>query len=137
MKKILFIALVISAGIVYAKNKQSQNGYVLEHERDLKKTEAGPHNGGGTTNGYNYFSKAENFHTAFRKRVLYKGSSIGWHTQKEDEIYYIVSGTGEMKMNNEILQVISGDGILTRIGSSHSLKPTSDSLVLIITYPTK
>ena len=57
MKKILLIVLIVSAGIVYAKNKQLQNGYVLEHERDLKKTEAGPHNGGGTTNGYNYFDK--------------------------------------------------------------------------------
>ena len=74
----------------------------------------------------------------FRKRVLHPGSAIGYHLQKEDEIYYIVSGTGEMKMNGETFPVKAGDGILTRPGSSHGLTQTGkEDLVVIINYEKK
>ncbi len=109
--------------------------YILEHESDIAKTEAGTHNGGGSTTGYSFFSKADNLKTTFRKRVLHPGSAIGYHLQKEDEIYYIISGTGEMQMNGKSFLVKAGDAILTRPGSSHGLKQTgSEDLVIIITY---
>ena len=74
----------------------------------------------------------------FRKRVLHQGSSIGYHLQREDEIYYILSGNGNMKMNGELLTVSAGDAILTRGGSSHSLTPSGkDGLALIIAYLAK
>ena len=73
---------------------------------------------------------------AFRKRVLKPGSSIGYHLQKEDEIYYIESGTGIMKINNDSFTVKKGDAVLTRPGSSHGLQQTGkDELVVIINYP--
>lgn len=74
----------------------------------------------------------------FRKRVLHPGSAIGYHLQTEDEIYYIISGTGEMQMNGKAFPVKTGDAILTRPGSSHGLKQTgSGDLAIIIAYQTK
>lgn len=71
----------------------------------------------------------------FRKRVLHPGSAIGYHLQKEDEIYYIISGTGEVQMNGKTFPVKAGDAILTRPGSSHGLKQTGkDDLIIIINY---
>ena len=58
----------------------------------------------------------------FRKPVLHPGSAIGYHLQKEDEVYYIISGTGEMQMNGKSFTVKTGDAILTRPGSSLGLK---------------
>ena len=55
--------------------------------------------------------------------------------QKEEEIYYVVSGTGEMTINNKVFRVNAGDAILTLPGSSHGLKQTgTEDLVLIINY---
>ena len=119
----------------FENKSQQQNGYILEHEKDIAKQEAGTHNGGGNTIGYSFFSQAKDLKLVFRKRVLKPGSAIGYHLQKEDEVYYIVSGEGEMKMNDKTFKVRAGDAILTRPGSSHSLQPTgNDDLILIIAY---
>ena len=114
---------------------QSPQRYILEHEKDIAKDEPGTHNGGGNTKGYSFFSKADGLKLTFRKRVLQPGSAIGYHSQKEDEVYYIISGVGEMQMNRKTFPVKAGDAILTRPGSSHGLKQTGkDDLVIIITY---
>jgi mannose-6-phosphate isomerase-like protein (cupin superfamily) len=123
---------VLFSNCVLAQSKQS---YILEHETDIAKNEPGTHNGGGSTVGYSFFAKADSLKLTFRKRILHPGSAIGYHLQKEDEIYYIISGTGEMEMNGKTFPVKSGDAILTRPGSSHGLKQTGkDDLVIIITY---
>lgn len=137
MKKYLLpgiVILLLMMATAVARNRQ-QKGYVLEHEKDIAVTQAGPHKGGGTTTAHNFFANVPDVKMAFRKRVLHPGSAIGYHLQKEDEIYYIISGTGEMKMNGELFTVTAGDAILTRPGSSHSLQQTGkEDLVLIITY---
>jgi mannose-6-phosphate isomerase-like protein (cupin superfamily) len=112
---------------------QPVSGYILEHEKDLAKNEPGPHDGSGTTTAYSFFTKATASQLVFRKRVLHPGSSIGYHLQKEEEIYYILSGAGEMMMNNE--KFTGGDAILTLPGSSHGLKQSGkDDLVILIDY---
>ncbi len=69
--------------------------------------------------------------------MLHPGSSIGYHRQEDDEVYYVVSGTGTMTIDREVLAVKAGDATLTRPGSSHGLAQTgSDDLVLIIVFPT-
>jgi mannose-6-phosphate isomerase-like protein (cupin superfamily) len=67
--------------------------------------------------------------------VLRPGSSIGYHLQEKDEIYYIADGHGELTMNGTEIPVSAGDAILTRAGNSHGLKPIgNDSLTVIINY---
>lgn len=114
---------------------QTIQPYILQHEKDIAKEEPGTHHGGGRTIGYNFFSRADGFKMTFRKRVLRPGSAIGYHLQKQDEVYYIISGMGEMQMNGKSFTVKAGDAVLTRPGSSHGLKQTGrDDLVIIITY---
>ena len=128
---------VIVASSLFAK-KVFQPGFILEHEKELGSNQPGPHDGGGPTTAYNFFSKAADCKLVFRKRVLHPGSAIGYHLQKDDEIYYVLSGTGEMKMNGKTFPVQTGDAILTLPGSSHSLTQTGkDDLVIIINYEKK
>lgn len=113
----------------------STQGYVLERDAEVAKTGPAPHQGPGRSTGYDFFSKAAGFKLAFRKRVLHAGAAIGYHLQKEDEVYYILSGTGVMQMNGQEFPVKAGDAILTRPGSSHGLKQTGkEDLTLIINY---
>jgi len=110
-------------------------GYVLEHDADVAKPGPAPHRGPGRSTGYSFFEKAAGFKQVFRKRVLHPGAAIGYHLQKEHEVYYILSGEGVMQMNGKEFPVKPGDAILTRPGSSHGLKQMGkDDLALIIVY---
>ncbi|WP_018613254.1 cupin domain-containing protein [Segetibacter koreensis] len=135
---ISFLLVILISAISFVLGRRYQHEYILEHEKDLAKEEPAPHDGVGMSTAYSFFSKAPGLKLAFRKRVLKPGSAIGYHLQKGDEIYYILSGTGIMKMNSDSFAVKAGDGILTRPGSSHGLQQTgTDSLVVIINYTVK
>ncbi|RYG46530.1 MAG: cupin domain-containing protein, partial [Chitinophagaceae bacterium] len=128
-----FITGLLASQVMGRNNQQA--GYILEHEKDIANPQPGPHDGGGKTTAYNFFSGATDFRLAFRKRALHPGSAIGYHLQKEDEIYYVLSGHGQMEMNGKTFDVHPGDAILTRPGSSHGLKHTGkDDLVIMINY---
>jgi mannose-6-phosphate isomerase-like protein (cupin superfamily) len=117
---------------------QPAEGYILEHDAEVAKPGPAPHKGPGHSTGYSFFEKAADFKQVFRKRVLHPGAAIGYHPQKEDEVYYILSGAGVMQMNGKEFPVKPGDAILTRPGSSHGLKQTGkDDLALIIAYEKK
>ena len=113
----------------------SRGGYVLEHDKDVAKNEPGTHNGGGETIGYSFFSKTPNLKLVFRKRAFKPGSAIGYHLQREDEIYYVLSGRGMMTIDGKEFEVGPGDAVLTRPGSSHGLKQIGkEDLVILINY---
>ena len=130
---ILAAAWIVCSTIALAAPK---NGSVVQHDADVAKEEPGPHRGAGMTTGYSFFTKAQNLPFVFRKRALHAGSGIGLHTQTEDEVYYVLSGKGEMMLDGEPHEMVPGTAILTRTGSSHATKQIgSEDLVLIITYP--
>jgi mannose-6-phosphate isomerase-like protein (cupin superfamily) len=110
-------------------------GYVLERDKEVAKNEPGTHNGGGQTVGYSFFSKTPNLTLVFRKRAFKPGSAIGYHLQREDEIYYVLSGRGLMNVDGKEFEVGPGDAVLTRPGSSHGLKQVGkEDLVILINY---
>jgi quercetin dioxygenase-like cupin family protein len=110
---------------------------LIEHDSTVARPEPGPHNGGGSTTGYSFFARAPNLGLVFRKRALHRGAAIGYHRQEEDEVYYIVSGTGGLTLNGVKSVVGPGTAILTRTGSSHGLRQLgAEDLVIIVTYRT-
>lgn len=81
---VVFLAGVLSTLVLMSFTRHQQEGYILEHEKDIAVEQPGPHKGGGLTTAYPFFTKAPDFKIAFRKRVLRPGSAIGYHPQKED-----------------------------------------------------
>jgi mannose-6-phosphate isomerase-like protein (cupin superfamily) len=134
----ILLALAIACPLCFLLGfalRQPTPGYYLEHEQDIKLDEPGTHDGGGSTTAFSFFSKVKDARITFRKRILHSGSAIGYHLQKEQEIYYIISGNGELKMNGSTVPVTTGDAILTLPGSSHGLKPAGDNdLAVMIVY---
>ena len=60
---------------------------------------------------------------------------MGYHEQTEDEIYYVLSGKGEMTLDGKTVEVTPGTAVLTRTGSSHGLKQVgSEDLTILINY---
>jgi mannose-6-phosphate isomerase-like protein (cupin superfamily) len=138
MKRIAYAVALMLAGAglhAVAQPKLAPGGYIIEHDADIAKAEPGTHNGGGQTVGYSFFSKVPNLKLIFRKRALKPGSGIGLHEQKEDEIYYVLSGRGSMTLDGKTVEITPGTAVLTRTGSSHSLKQAGDEdLVIMINY---
>jgi mannose-6-phosphate isomerase-like protein (cupin superfamily) len=136
---VLVGTLLFAAGwSIAAAQKPAPGGYVLERDADIAVSEPGTHNGGGQTVGYSFFKKVPRLALVFRKRALKPGSGIGYHEQKEDEIYYVLSGHGSMTIDGKPFDVGPGDAILTRPGSSHGLKQVgADDLVIMINYEQK
>lgn len=136
---ILPLVLILFTFNLTAKSQAIDTSkFILQNDTAVAKEEPGTHNGGGKTIGYNFFADTKGLKTVFRKRTLKPGSSIGYHLQKEDEIYYVISGNGKMKMNGETFAVKPGDAILTKSGSSHGIAPNSDNdLVILIVYEKK
>ena len=118
-----------------AGKPEKPGGYVLERDKEVAKNEPGTHNGGGQTIGYSFFGKTPNLKLVFRKRAFKPGSAIGYHVQREDEIYYVLSGRGLMTIDGKDFEVGPGDAVLTRPGSSHGLKQVGkEDLVILINY---
>ncbi len=118
-----------------AAQQKTLGGFIVEHDNDIAKNEPGTHNGGGMTVGYSFFSKVPRLSLVFRKRAFHPGSGIGYHEQHEDEIYYVLSGRGEMTVDGKAFEVTPGTAVLTRPGSSHGLKQVgNDDLVILINY---
>ena len=138
MKKTAYALVLMLAGAgVHAaiQQKPAPGGYIIEHDGDVAKNEPGTHKGGGETIGYSFFAKVPNLKLIFRKRALHPGSGIGLHTQTEDEIYYVLSGRGTMTLDGKSVDITPGTAVLTRTGSSHSLKQVgSEDLVILINY---
>lgn len=134
--------IVLTAGVVgpagwlaAGAHQAPTDRYVLERESQIAVEEPGTHKGGGMTVGYSFFKDAPDLKLVFRKRALKPGSAIGYHLQKEDEIYYVVSGRGEMTIDGKSFEVKAGDAVLTRPGASHGLKQVgAEDLVIMINY---
>jgi mannose-6-phosphate isomerase-like protein (cupin superfamily) len=130
--------MAVGAGMhaaVVAMQTPEPGGIVIEHDADVARNEPGTHNGGGQTVGYSFFRNVPSLKLVFRKRAFKPGSGVGHHVQKEDEIYYVLSGTGTMTLDGKTVDITPGTAVLTRPGSSHSLKQTgSEDLVVLINY---
>src|SRR5690349_7541688 len=109
MKRLASTILLLLAGAaLHAVAQPTHGGYVIETDAQVAKGEPGTHNGGGQTVGYSFFSQVPNLKLVFRKRALKPGSGIGLHVQKEDEIYYVLSGTGTMTLDGRAVDIKPG-----------------------------
>jgi mannose-6-phosphate isomerase-like protein (cupin superfamily) len=139
MRNLALVAAGIITGVVAAaaaaQLKPVPGGYIIEQDGTVARDEPGPHNGGGRTVAYSFFRSTPALKLVFRKRVLKPGAAIGYHPQAEDEIYYVLSGRGQMTLDGRTVDVGPGTAILTRTGSSHGLKQVGgDDLVILINY---
>ena len=108
---------------------------VVVGEAEVRVIEPGSHNGGGKTTAYRYSDLAPGRTMEFRKRVLHAGSSIGVHPIAHDEVYYIVSGTGELTAGGRTYPMTAGTAAYLYTGDTVGLRPVGGELTVIISYP--
>jgi mannose-6-phosphate isomerase-like protein (cupin superfamily) len=68
---------------------------------------------------------------------LAPGKEIEAHVDPMEEIYFVLSGSGEMRVDEEARQVRPGDATWIPVGSAHSLlnNGQEDLVVLVIASP--
>ena len=132
---VLFVGAAFSTTVAAQDTaKPARNSYV-QHAREIAVEQPGPHEGRGTTTAFPFFEDAEGFDIVFRQRAMHPGSTIGEHRNDKDEIYYVLSGRGELLLDGKRSEVGAGDAILTRKGSTHALEQRGkEDLVIIVVY---
>jgi mannose-6-phosphate isomerase-like protein (cupin superfamily) len=109
---------------------------VIRYDDAVTRAEPGPHGGGGDTTANRYFDDVPDAGLVFRRRSLHPGSAIGVHPLRHDEVYYVLSGRGELTVNEMKAEVMAGAAIFLREGASVGLRQLGESdLVIIIAYP--
>jgi mannose-6-phosphate isomerase-like protein (cupin superfamily) len=132
------IVAIRRRGCVWPQSGKVKSGFIVQRDAEIAKNEPGTHNGGGQTIGYSFFDKTPGMKFVFRKRALHPGAGVGHHEQHEDEVYYVLSGKGVMTVDDTAVEMTPGTAVLTRPGSSHSLKQVgAEDLVVLISYEIK
>lgn len=109
---------------------------VFVNEKDVVRQEPPPHNGRGMSTAYRISDVVPGRTMEFRKRVLHKGAAIGLHPLKHDEVYYVLSGQGDVTSDGVVKRLGPGGAAYLYTGNDVGIAQVGDEdLVLIISYP--
>jgi mannose-6-phosphate isomerase-like protein (cupin superfamily) len=110
---------------------------VVVREEDVKREEPPPHGAIGLSTAYRISDAAPAPRAMeFRKRVLHRGAAIGLHPIAHDEVYYVLSGEGD----------VTSDGVSQRLKPGMAAYLYKDAVVgirqvgrkpltIIVSYP--
>jgi mannose-6-phosphate isomerase-like protein (cupin superfamily) len=110
---------------------------VVVREDEVKRDEPPPHGAIGMSTAYR-ISDAVPAPRAmeFRKRVLHVGAAIGEHPIDHDEVYYVLSGEGEVTSDGKVEQLGAGAAAYLYKGAKVGIRQRGAApLSLIISYP--
>ena len=110
---------------------------VVINERDVVREEVPPHGAIGMSTAYRISDVVPQPKTMeFRKRVLHKGAAIGLHPIAHDEVYYVLSGEGEVTSDGVMQRLKPGMAAYLYDGAVVGIKQVGRKpLALIISYP--
>mgnify|MGYP001055324465 CR=1 FL=1 len=95
---------------------------IKEKDADVTVVKA-MHSGSGRAFVHNFFKDNLDLGIFIHNTILELGSTIGFHKHEDsEEIYYVISGRGLMKVDDEEVEVGAGDAVLTKKGSSHGIR---------------
>ncbi len=117
-------------------SRHVRNRFFVREDAAVTKAEPPPHGGTGESTAYRYFDDVTDARVIFRKRALHRGASIGMHVLKHDEVYYIVSGRGELRVDDKRVDVGPNTAVFMHEGADVGIWQKGDeALVVIIAYP--
>ena len=106
-------------------------------ERDTVRQEAPPHGAIGISTAYRISDPVPQPRAMeFRRRILHKGAAIGEHPIAHDEVYYVLSGTGEVVSDGQRAVLKPGMAAYLYKGAVVGIRQLGRKpLSLIISYP--
>ena len=138
----LIIALVagsvaVAGSVVVDKeSRHIRNRFWVKQDNEVIHVEPAPHDGKGQTKAYRYFDEVKDAGVIFRKRAMPKGSDIGMHVLAHDEVYYVVSGRGELIVDDAKRTLQANTAAFMHEGANVGIRQLGDEeLVIIAAYP--
>jgi len=126
------LTLAVPAG---AQDKPAGRMTVIDCEA-VRRDEPPPHGNIGMSTAYRYSDAVPGRAMEFRKRVLHVDAAIGAHTLVHDEVYYVLSGEGEVFSGVRTEPVRAGQAIYFFAGETMGIRQKgAKPLALIISYP--
>ena len=110
---------------------------VIVREEDVKRDEPPPHGAIGMSTAYR-ISDAVPAPRAmeFRKRVLHPDAAIGLHRIDHDEVYYVLSGQGDVTSDGVTRRLAPGMAAYLYKGATVGLRQIGgEPLAVIVSYP--
>lgn len=110
---------------------------VVVREQDVVRREAPPHGAIGMSTAYRISDAAPQPRSMeFRRRVLDVGAAIGEHPIDHDEVYYVLSGRGEVVSDGVRATLEPGMAAYLYRGAVVGIRQLGDEpLNIIISYP--
>lgn len=138
-------AVAVLAALACVRSSQPQAAEASRHVRNrlfvredatVAKVEPAPHGNLGNSTAYRYFDDVKDARVIFRKRALHKGSGIGMHVLTHDEVYYIVSGRGRLRVDDREVKLGPNTAVFMHEGADVGIWQEGDEqLVVIVAYP--
>lgn len=109
---------------------------VIVNEKDVVRGEPPPHGKIGMSTAYRISDVVPGRAMEFRKRVLHVGAAIGAHPIDHDEVYYVLSGEGEVVSDGKVARLTPGMAAYLYRGAVVGIRQLGgEPLSLIISYP--
>ena len=109
---------------------------VIVDEAKVMRDEPPPHGNIGMSTAWRITDGVPGRTMEFRKRALHKGAAIGLHPIAHDEIYYVVSGTGEVTSDGVSQTITAGMTAYLYNGATVGIiQKGGEPLTLMIAYP--
>jgi mannose-6-phosphate isomerase-like protein (cupin superfamily) len=133
------LTLMIAAAASPAAPSTPAPPMAIVDEKDVRKDEPNPHGRIGMSTAYRISDAVpQPRRMEFRKRILHVGSAIGLHPIAHDEVYYVLSGTGDVTSDGVTKPLGPGMAAYLYDGAVVGIKQTGkEPLALIISYPVK
>jgi len=110
---------------------------VVIREDDVRREEPPPHGAIGMSTAYRISDAVPPPRAMeFRRRVLHIGAAIGAHPISHDEVYYVLSGRGEVVSDGAVALLEPGMAAYLWKGAVVGIRQLGDEpLDLIVSYP--
>jgi mannose-6-phosphate isomerase-like protein (cupin superfamily) len=130
------ILAMVAAQAAGASVPAAERPMVVIDERATIRREPPPHGAIGMSTAYRISDGVDGRTMEFRKRILHRGAAIGVHRIDHDEVYYVLSGTGEVTSGGERKTLTPGMTAYLYSGATVGIRQTgAKPLALIISYP--
>lgn len=134
MLALIFAALALPAQA--AAPQAAAPKAVIVHEQDVMREEPPPHGAIGMSTAYRISDAVPGRAMEFRRRVLHVGAAIGLHPIDHDEVYYVLSGQGDVTSDGVTTRLTPGVAAYLFRGAEVGIKQVgAEPLNLIISYP--
>ena len=111
---------------------------VVVDERATVRREAAPHGAIGMSTAYRISDAVPGRNFEFRRRILDPGAAIGPHPLSHDEVYYVLSGEGEVESDGVKRRLTAGmTAYLFERATVGIRQVGAKPLSLIVAYPLK